>query len=135
MAKQKGIIKLEGTIGDLTFYKSQDGLLARGKGGADATRIANDPNFQRTRENGSEFGAAGKAGKLLRTALRVLMQNSSDNRVVSRLTTEMVKVIQADATNVRGQRNVIPPDNRITFIRIFKCDRSKRFHAMADYTS
>ena len=52
MAKQKGIIKLEGTIGDITFYKStQDGHLAREKGGVSADRIANDPNFQRTREN------------------------------------------------------------------------------------
>ena len=82
MAKQKGIIKLEGTIGDMTFYKSQDGFLARGKGGVDATRIASDPNFQRTRENGSEFGAAGKAGKLLRTSLRALLQNASDNRFI-----------------------------------------------------
>ena len=39
MAKQSGIIKLEGTIGDVTFYKSKDGLLARSKGGVDASRI------------------------------------------------------------------------------------------------
>ena len=55
MAKQIGIIKLKGTIGDISFYKSQDGHLARGKGGVEASRIANDPAFQRTRENGSEF--------------------------------------------------------------------------------
>jgi len=42
MAKQKGIIKLEGTIGDITFYKSQDGFLAKGKGGISADRIANE---------------------------------------------------------------------------------------------
>lgn len=107
MAKQKGIMKLEGTIGNITFYKSQDGYLAREKGGVDANRIANDKAFQRTRENGSEFGAAGKAGKVLRNALRVLLQNSSDNRMVSRLTQKMVEVIQADATSVRGERNVI----------------------------
>lgn len=107
MAKQKGIIKLEGTIGDITFYKSQDGFLAKGKGGIPADRIANDPSFQRTRENGSEFGRAGKAGKVLRTALRAMLQNASDNRMVSRLTQEMVKVIQADAVNPRGLRNVI----------------------------
>jgi hypothetical protein len=70
MARQKGIIKLKGTIGDITFYKTQDGHLAREKGGIDASRIASDPAFQRTRENGSEFGRAGKAGKILRTALR-----------------------------------------------------------------
>ena len=107
MAKQKGIIKLEGTIGDITFYKSQDGYLAREKGGIDANRIASDPAFQRTRENGSEFGAAGKAGKMLRVSLRALLQNTADNRMVSRLTQEMVKVVQADAINARGERNVI----------------------------
>lgn len=107
MAKQKGIIKLEGTIGDITFYKSQDGYLAREKGGVPADRIANDPAFQRTRENGAEFGAAGKAGKILRNAIRALLQNASDSRMVSRLTQEMVKVIQEDATNARGLRNVI----------------------------
>jgi hypothetical protein len=107
MAKQKSIIKLDGTIGGITFYKSQDGYLAREKGGVSGERIATDPNFQRTRENGAEFGRAGKAGKLLRNAIRGLLQNSSDSRMVSRLTTEMVKVIQEDAVNPRGLRNVI----------------------------
>jgi hypothetical protein len=107
MARQKGIIKLKGTIGDITFYKTQDGHLAREKGGIDASRIKNDPAFQRTRENGSEFGRAGKAGKILRTALRAVLINSADGRMVSRLTQAMVKVIQADVTSVRGLRNVI----------------------------
>jgi hypothetical protein len=107
MARQKGIIKLKGTIGDITFYKTQDGHLAREKGGIDASRIASDPAFQRTRENGSEFGRAGKAGKILRTSLRALLINTADGRMVSRLTQAMVKVIQADVTSLRGQRNVI----------------------------
>lgn len=107
MARQKGIIKLKGTIGDITFYKTQDGHLAREKGGIDASRIKSDPAFQRTRENGSEFGRAGKAGKILRTALRALLLNSADGRMVSRLTQKMVEVIQADVTSVRGLRNVI----------------------------
>jgi hypothetical protein len=107
MARQKGIIKLKGTIGDITFYKTKDGHLAREKGGVDASRIANDPAFQRTRENGSEFGRAGKAGKTLRTALRTLLLNTADSRMVSRLTQAMVKVIQADLVNERGLRNVI----------------------------
>lgn len=107
MARQKGIIKLDGTIGGITFYKSQDGYLAREKGGVSADRIANDPNFQRTRENGEEFGRAGKAGKLLRNAIRAMLQNASDSRMVSRLTQKMVEVIQEDITNTRGQRNVI----------------------------
>jgi hypothetical protein len=107
MAKQKGIIKLEGTIGDITFQKTRDGYLAREKGGVSADRIANDPAFIRTRENGAEFGRAGKAGKALRNALRQLVQNASDRRVVSRLTREMMRVIQTDAVNARGERTVL----------------------------
>lgn len=110
MARQKGIIKLKGTIGDITFYKTQDGHLAREKGGVDASRIASDSAFQRTRENASEFGRAGKAGKILRTSLRALLLNSADGRMVSRLTQRMMKVLQADSVSERGMRNVIDGD-------------------------
>ena len=106
MAKQTGIIKLKGTIGGISFYKTSDGHLAREKGGVDASRIANDPAFQRTRENGSEFGRAGKGGKVLRNAIRVLLQNAKDKRVVSRLTTDLLKVVKSDTTNTRGERTI-----------------------------
>jgi hypothetical protein len=107
MARQKGIIKLKGTIGDITFYKSKDGYIAREKGGIEASRIASDPAFQRTRENNAEFGRAGKAGRMLRTALKPLLIHSSDSKMVGRLTRKMVEVIQADTINERGLRNVI----------------------------
>ncbi|MEO9502816.1 hypothetical protein [Nonlabens ulvanivorans] len=106
MAKQTGIIKLKGTIGDISFYKSADGHLARYKGGVDKNRIANDPAFQRTRENGSEFGRAGKGGKVIRNAIRVLLQNAKDKRVVSRLTKILVAVTKTDAVNERGLRTI-----------------------------
>ena len=108
MSKQKGIVKLTGTMGGITFYKTaEDGFLAREKGGVSKERIATDPNFQRTRENGEEFGRAGKASKLLRNSIRGLLQNASDSRMSNRLTQRMVKVIQADAVSERGKRNVI----------------------------
>jgi len=122
MAKQKGIIKLKGTLDDITFYKSQDGFLAREKGGVDAQRIATDPNFLLTRQNGAEFGRAGKAGRMLRTAIRNLLQNIADNRMVGRLTREMVKVLQADATNPRGERNVI--DGEAELLEGFEFNRN-----------
>jgi len=106
MAKQDGIIKLKGTIGDISFYKTKDGYLARSKGGVDKDRIENDEAFQRTRENGSEFGRAGVAGRVMRTAFKMLLQNAADSRVTSRLTKAMVKVIQTDTTNARGDRTV-----------------------------
>ncbi|MBD0824466.1 hypothetical protein [Aestuariibaculum marinum] len=106
MARQTGIIKLKGTIGDISFYKSSDGHLARIKGGPDANRIANDPAFQRTRENGSEFGRAGKGGKVIRNAIRVLLQNAKDKKVVSRLTKTLVAITKTDPVNERGARTI-----------------------------
>ena len=114
MAKQKGIIKLEGSIGDISFYKGRDGnFMARTKGGISADRIKNDPAFERTRENGQEFGKAGKAGKLLRTAFREIIKNNKDSRMSNRLTQEMMKVIRADTTNLRGERVVLPDHIRL----------------------
>jgi len=113
MARQNGIIKLKGTIGGITFYKTSDGDLAREKGGIDASRIKNDPAFQRTRENGAEFGTAGKGGKLVRNAIRILLQNAKDKRVVSRLTTDLLKVVKTDSNNERGLRTVQDGDMKM----------------------
>lgn len=106
MARQKGIIKIKGTIGDLSFYKTRDGDLVREKGGVDASRIASDPAFVRTRENGAEFGASASAGKLVRNALRSLMMTAADSRVTSRLTKRMSEIKNLDGTSARGERNV-----------------------------
>jgi len=106
MARQKGILKIEGTIGGMTFYKSKDGHLIREKGGVSADKIANDPAFQRTRENGREFGNAGTSGKVLRDTIRNLMMTASDGRVTSRLTKVMMGIIKEDTTSLRGDRNV-----------------------------
>jgi hypothetical protein len=125
MAKQSGIIKLEGTIGDVTFYKSKDGMLAKAKGGVDANRIKNDDAFQRTRENGQEFGRAGSAGKLLRLAFRNTLQNASDSKMVSRLTKWMMDVVKADAISVRGARNVL--DGELELLQNFDFNIEGKF--------
>lgn len=107
MAKQLGIVKLEGTLGDITFLKTRDGYLAKEKTHISADRIANDPAFKRTRENGAEFGRSGKAGKLLRTAFRASIQTASDSKAVGRLVKTLMSVIKADTTSDRGLRNVM----------------------------
>jgi hypothetical protein len=82
-------------------------MLARSKGGMDASRIQTDAAFQRTRENGEELGRAGTTGKTLRLAFRTFLQSASDCKMVSRLTMAMLEVIKADATSTRGQRNFL----------------------------
>ncbi len=108
MAQQESLIKLKGKIGDLTFYKTRNGYQAREAKGIDGARIANDPAFQRTRENGIEFGRAGQAAKVLRDALRPVTLQYSDPRMHTRLNSRMLRVVKADAVNDRGERRVLP---------------------------
>jgi hypothetical protein len=106
MARQIGIIKIKGSIGDLSFMKTQDGHLVRIKGGIDGNRLRHDPAFARTRENGSEFGLATKAGKLIRNSLQQFVQQSADNRITSRLVQLLMQIRQYDTVSVRGARSV-----------------------------
>jgi hypothetical protein len=127
MAKQKGILPLQGSIDNITFFKTATGYMARKRGGVSADRIANDPAFQRTRENNAEFGRAGKAGRLMRTSLRALINAASDSSTNSRLTREFMKVIQADSTSSRGERNVI--DGEAELLKGFEFKSSGKLSA------
>jgi hypothetical protein len=106
MARQTGLIKLKGTLDNVNFYKSKDGTMARMKTSVDGARIANDPAFVRTRENGQEFGSSAKAGKLVRGALRTLLQVASDGGVTARMTKVMTLIKNFDTQSARGGRTV-----------------------------
>lgn len=106
MAKQAGLIKVKGTLDNVTFYQTQDGHLVKMKTHIDGKRIAKDPAFARTRENGKEFGMAAKAGKLLRDTLRTMTVNSVRGRIAGKITQLMGQIKNYDLTNARGLRNV-----------------------------
>lgn len=120
MAKQTGLIKLKGTVGGVTFYKTKDGHLAKEKTSLDGARIQNDPSFARTRENGQEFGEAAKDGKLIRDALRTFINTAHDKRVTSRLTQTMIKVLKHDNTSLRGARTVAVAINQAPAMSLLK---------------
>ncbi|WCO03168.1 hypothetical protein [Psychroserpens ponticola] len=103
MAKQKGFIRLKGSLGGLTFYKNNGNDLIRTTGGVDKNRIKNDPAFKRTRENMSEFGASATVGKALRMGFANIIKTMSDNSIVGRIT-GLMKKINSVGTGIRGQR-------------------------------
>lgn len=106
MAKSKSLLNIEGTLGELTFYKDEDGYKVRTKGGVSKKRIEKDPAFVRTRENMNEFAQNATSGKQLRLAAVDLMADAKDKRVTSRLTKVMSQVKNQDTTSLRGQRKV-----------------------------
>jgi len=107
MARQVSLVKFEGKIGDLSFYKDKRGYQARMKGGPTKEQINSDPRFQRTKENGVEFGRAANAAKGLRKQLRELLNQGADAQFPNRLTGRMNRILRADEFNGRGDRQVL----------------------------
>jgi hypothetical protein len=120
MAKIKSLLKFEGTMDDMTFYKGTDGYFVRTKGGVSRNRIMNDPAFARTRENGAEFGSIAGSGKLLRTALGPMVFRAKDSKLTSRLVKVMGQLKNLDTVSIRGARNVAEGLNNATAIAILE---------------
>ncbi|MEO7532064.1 MAG: hypothetical protein ABIS69_11650 [Sediminibacterium sp.] len=107
MAKQFGLVSLQGTVGDTTFVRTKNGFLARQKTSINKNRIATDPNYARLRDHNAEFAKACTAGKLIRQNFQQLIQNCKDSAVHLRLTGLLLQAVKMDATNPLGLRNVL----------------------------
>lgn len=112
MAKQIGIIKLQGTLGGLTFYQSNGRDIVRTLGTIDKKRIEKDPNFRRRRENMSEFGAASMVGKEVRQRFKAILKNVKGVTISGRLTGTLRRMI-ALGSGASGQRNLEIVKNKI----------------------
>lgn len=110
MAKQTGIVRISGTVGNLTFAQSPNGDEVRKRTTMDGQRMKTDKRFKRTRENWSEFARAGKAAKILRKAFAQQAKPLSDRLSYSRLVTQTMKIVKSDPVSDRGQRQLILGD-------------------------
>ena len=134
MSKQKGVIKLEGTMGGIAFYLSDGEYLARTANGPSKEKIDTDPAFRRTRENNTEFGGSSRAAKAFRLALGGVLQTMAGSRLVSRLTA-IFKRINLKGTGRRGQRPIDLSTNR-ELLANFNFNRNISFSSVfnAPYT-
>lgn len=103
MAKQIGVLEIEGTLGELCFYKTKNGSFVRRKSSISKSRIKSDPAFERTRQLNGAFARAAQAVKLLRSAFRPLMHRIGEKVVVSRLMSRMLKLVRAAGIDPENQ--------------------------------
>lgn len=108
MAKQASHVRFQGTVGGVTYTHGPNGFKAYEKKPVNKAKFDNDPRFKRFRENGQEFARAGRAGKLLRSAMKTMLTHFKERSTSTRLTSEMMKVVKADNVNKRGERKVLP---------------------------
>ncbi|MBD8489174.1 hypothetical protein IFO69_10495 [Echinicola sp. CAU 1574] len=128
MARQSSFIKLEGTIGDVTFYKGRNGYNARQKGGITKERILKDEKFRRTRENLAEFARAASASKLLKRAFQEIVARAKDARTHTRVYRQTLKVLKSDLVSDRGKRKV--EDGDISLFTGFQFSSASVFESL-----
>lgn len=106
MAKQTGIVRIRGTVGNLTFAQTQNGDEVRKRTTLDGKKMKTDKRFKRTRENWAEFARAGKAAKTIRKAFAQQAKPLADRLSYSRLVTQTMKVVKSDPVSDRGLRQL-----------------------------
>jgi len=104
MAKQIGIFKIIGTIGDITFYEMDGEFYARKKSSLDGKRVKIDPRFKRTMEEAIGFGKASTATRAVYWALPEEMQVHGFYGI---LTGRMRKLMRAGKTAKEAQLQLL----------------------------
>lgn len=107
MARQKGIIKLSGTIGGVNFYENKYGSFARECGGGfNSEAIKTKASMIRVRENASEFGQVSQVGSLFRNGLFPFIQTCNDTKRFRRMVSLLQEIKTLDTVSERGKRDV-----------------------------
>ena len=104
MARQKGIIQLQGTLGGINFYNRLGEPLARESGGGFNSKSAE--KYPRIQEQIDEMSVASKTNKVFKQSFRSLLTGYKDGTLHYRLQSFFMKVKDLDSVSVRGQRTV-----------------------------
>lgn len=106
MAKQTGPFNLEGTMGNVIFYKRNGKYYTRSKGSPSKNKLKHGKEFENSRKVSAEFGHASKfAAKLSRSCSGLLNPGKHDG-LHGRLTSKMHKVVQSDPVSEYGYRRL-----------------------------
>ena len=107
MAKVKGIIQLNGTIGDINFYTRKGVLLARKAGGGfTGEAIRTKESMVRVRENGSEFKGCMQSVQFFKIGLQSFLSTFKDGTLHQRLVQLFTQLKDLDLIAARGSRTV-----------------------------
>ncbi len=96
-----------GTIGNLSYYRRKDidRIIVRKKGGIPKKRIKKAPEFERTRENNTEFAGCARAASYIHNLMHPVSR-MADYNVFPPLTAIVKKMQLKCDTGNRGQRNI-----------------------------
>lgn len=102
MSKQSSLVKFQGKMDGVSFYRKKGGHFARMANGPSKQRILTHPKMARTRENISEFGGLAVMTKSFHDTLSKV-SNLTDTNLRSR-TAKVFRVITKRSAGIRGKR-------------------------------
>ena len=126
MPKQKGVIKIKGTLNGICYYSLKGEHLLRKAAGPSMERIQTDPAFANLKSNMQEFGAASKLSKAIRTGFFEIAMQFKDSHMASRLSGLCRKIIQK-GNGSPGQRDASLANDPKAFIG-FQLNKNTMFH-------
>lgn len=104
MARQKGIIRMAGTIDGLNFYDSKYGDLIRESGGG--FNSTSSKKYPRIKENNDEMGMASKVNGVFKRSFADMLLGYKDGTLHYRLQSLFMSIKDLDAISERGKRHV-----------------------------
>ncbi|NII29682.1 hypothetical protein HB364_31675 [Pseudoflavitalea sp. X16] len=110
MAKVTSLIELRGTIADLTFRKTEDGIIAGMKPGPSREKVLTHENFKRTRRNAAEFQLAIQEATLLRHALGTALNGRTGSSLNGRMNGLFCRAARQDGVSDLGSRRASKGD-------------------------
>ena len=128
MSRQKGILKLVGTLNGKCFYQLNGQYIVRKAAGPSRERINNDPAFVNVKCNNQEFAAASQLSKAIRRGLADKANQFKYNHMASRLTGCCRKIIQKGSGQF-GEREANLFNNPSDLIG-FQLNKDLAFHQL-----
>ena len=108
MAKVIAPFILKGTLGDISFYSTTEGNIAREKGNPGITKkqFKENPIFDPIRKHGKEFGSVTFKSKAFRSLAKQFYDQAKEMSFVGRVNSLLFEILEEDQQNEKGQRQL-----------------------------
>lgn len=106
MAKNKGIIKVQGKLDGLVFYRRNGIDIVQRPGGFDGERIKTEGRYEKTRQLAGEFGQCASLASLFKRELTPFLQTIPDPYVYNWIQKRLMLIKDCDRDSPKGGKTV-----------------------------
>ncbi|MDR6967816.1 hypothetical protein J2X31_001828 [Flavobacterium arsenatis] len=105
MAKNTGLIKFTGKLGNLSARETQYGNIISTPGGFNGDRIRTEERYEATRQLGTEFGRCSKIASQLYSTLTFYLQTLPHPHMYGYIQSLITNIKGCDANSPKGERS------------------------------